>query len=179
MKVNASMGQSYSYYSSYDGSQDPEYFQVLHYFFSVSPSCVGINICTPIYYCFFIPCDHIRILFNHLYVKGNISFCGCCWRPLEHMSFVQMVHFPSLQKGRYMASFNAFTACDLLWWQWSTKVLYLILQIHSTVLRGPVFDEVHQRINSWIYQVLPYWVLFFSSISLFIGFICLPWLPKI
>ncbi|BFG32218.1 hypothetical protein CerSpe_184920 [Prunus speciosa] len=26
-------------------------------------------------------------------------------------------------------------------------------QVHLTVLRGPLLDEVHQRINSWIYQV--------------------------
>ncbi|XP_057465092.1 probable alpha-mannosidase At5g13980 [Actinidia eriantha] len=70
--VNASIGQSYSYYSSYDGSQDLEYFQA----------------------------------------SGAYVF-----RP----------------NGTYPITSEG--------------------QIHSTVLRGPVFDEIHQRINSWIYQI--------------------------
>ncbi|XP_052175300.1 probable alpha-mannosidase At5g13980 isoform X2 [Diospyros lotus] len=69
-QVEASIEQSYSYYSSYDGSQDHEYFQA----------------------------------------SGAYVF-----RP----------------NGTYP----------------------LKSEIPFTVLRGPLYDEVHQRINSWIYQI--------------------------
>lgn len=31
--------------------------------------------------------------------------------------------------------------------------LSCIFQVSSTIMRGPITDEVHQRINPWIYQV--------------------------
>ncbi|KAL7161944.1 hypothetical protein ACSBR2_042425 [Camellia fascicularis] len=70
--VKESIEQSYSYYSAYDGSQDPEYFQAS-----------GAYIFRP---------------------NGT---------------------FPLTSEG----------------------------QIPFTVVRGPLLDEVHQRINSWIYQI--------------------------
>ncbi|GMQ09534.1 hypothetical protein CsSME_00052871 [Camellia sinensis var. sinensis] len=70
--VKESIEQSYSYYSAYDGSQDPEYFQA----------------------------------------SGAYIF-----RPNGI--------FPLTSEG----------------------------QIPLTVVRGPLLDEVHQRINSWIYQI--------------------------
>ncbi|KAI7986126.1 putative alpha-mannosidase [Camellia lanceoleosa] len=70
--VKESIEQSYSYYSAYDGSQDPEYFQAS-----------GAYIFRP---------------------NGT---------------------FPLTSEG----------------------------QIPLTVVRGPLLDEVHQRINSWIYQI--------------------------
>lgn len=39
------------------------------------------------------------------------------------------------------------------------------MQTPLTVLRGPLYDEVHQRIKSWIYQV----VIFLSQRT------CLAW----
>lgn len=39
---------------------------------------------------------------------------GCCKRPLELMSFVQMVHFPLHRKGRYIIAFKKLHECTLV-----------------------------------------------------------------
>lgn len=32
--------------------------------------------------------------------------------------------------------------------------MFILDQVPVTILRGPLLDEVHQNINSWIYQVV-------------------------
>lgn len=44
----------------------------------------------------------------------------------------------------------------------NSKSLLAKLQVQSTVMRGPLIDEVHQQISSWIYQVLCVVVFLYS-----------------
>ncbi|XP_031378258.1 alpha-mannosidase At3g26720-like [Punica granatum] len=148
--VNAALEQSYCFYAGDDGFVD---LQVSY--FPLPTNSASLNLC------------------NILPLQKTLD------RPPGHTSSNQMVHIPSSMRRWYVRFFpmdilqiNQLPLYSSICISFA-PLLYIYLsmdrrhnngnlimteacyseQVPFTVFRGPVLDEVHQRINSWIYQI--------------------------